>query len=128
MTTTQDIAAIWFQEGMRNGVECPDNPDHYLWNWAIQVEVDDDIEYCQSRAAGRRVWSSRSGESCGLARECVSVGNSATSKRGWRCASSPRSAKRMEPSSWVAHSMLDPYDGDPHQRSNRLTVHVTGDM
>lgn len=50
MATTQDIAAIWFQEGIRTGVECADKPGHYLWNWPVQVEVGDDIEYCQSRA------------------------------------------------------------------------------
>ncbi len=112
MATTQDIAAIWFQEGIRTGVECADKPGHYLWNWPVQVEVGDDIEYCQSRLSGKVAWSSRSSESCRLARRCVSVGNSAVSNRGSTCASRPRSATRMEPSSWTARSMPDPYYSD----------------
>ncbi len=50
MATTQDITRVWLNEGLSTGAVQSDKPDRYLWNWPIQVEVGDAVEYCQSRA------------------------------------------------------------------------------
>ena len=50
MSTTQEVTRAWLDEGLNTGAVQADKPDHYLWNWPIQVEVGDAVEYCQSRA------------------------------------------------------------------------------
>ena len=50
MSTTQEITRVWFSEGVSTGTLQADKPDRYIWNWPIQVEVGDAVEYCQSRA------------------------------------------------------------------------------
>ena len=50
MATTQSIIDVWLNEGRNTGVEHADKPGRYIWNWPVQVEVGDGIEYCQSRA------------------------------------------------------------------------------
>lgn len=50
MVTTQEITRVWLNEGVSTGVELPDAPGRFLWNWPVQVAAGDSIEYCQARA------------------------------------------------------------------------------
>lgn len=50
MTPTDETARIWLNEGACTGIEHPQKPGRFVWNWALQVAVGDSIEHCQGLA------------------------------------------------------------------------------
>lgn len=50
MATTKEITQVWLDEGVNTGVALPGKPGRFVWNWPLQVQIGDSLEYCQARA------------------------------------------------------------------------------
>ena len=50
MTTIQQIARAWFNEGVATDIVDHENPDQFVWPWAVEIAINDTIEYAQSVA------------------------------------------------------------------------------
>ena len=50
MTTLQRTAQGWFDEGVATDIVDHENPDRFVWPWAVEIVINDTIEYAQSTA------------------------------------------------------------------------------
>ena len=46
----QKMTQAWLDEGRSTGAAKSPKPGRYLWNWSLQVQVGDRIEYGQAQA------------------------------------------------------------------------------